>query len=176
MNTIQIVARFESQPNDNEKNQIENELREFLLNITELEEITVSTKNGSFWIIVGGVVKTVTGWLALETSNWGLQKLLDKLKDKISFRLSKPSKTSSAALASLSQSTANLDYFDRLGKTAYNLNNLAVKTGATQISLCDWSEDMGKGRIIKVRKSAREFSLELIQTDSRDDFDTRITS
>lgn len=173
MNNLTMHLKFQHTPTDSEKYKIEMEIKNFMSGIASIEAFDVHCGEGSWWIIVTGLVAPVAGWAALEFASWFLNKGFDYLSDRIR-KAPKESNDSNIATHALVQVPEFSDEALRQFAIITQLSEFARLTGAERVALSEWSEEDNLGRIVRINVTESSLSFEFHQTDSRDEFESRM--
>lgn len=173
MNEIRLVACFEKTPTDEDKQHIRTELYDFLRQRIPGIELSETSGAGSWWIALGGLVAAAGVWLLMEVGSWIVQKGLDRIG-----RRDVPShdEPPSPMPENVSSTDRNAHHDAALfASMGTHMNDLANTLGIDRIRVGEWSEAVGRGRIITLEKKQDETTLTILQTDSKNDFDARFT-
>jgi hypothetical protein len=181
MNELMLFARFDIAPSEQVQQQVEVAMKSFIREIAPDAELAVKTGYGSWWIVVSGIAVPVGGWLALQFAGWLVKKGFDhiaaKAKERAATRHADTSSQSTDLPMLVGSAYDGQSSFEKgLSQLAIllpKMNYLAESVGANQIVFGEWSQETGLGRVISLQRKENEVALNLYQTDSRDDFNSR---
>lgn len=177
MNHLRLFAELEATPSEQEGQAIEAQMQSLILRFAPSADLTTMSGEGSWWIVVQGSAIAVGGWLALQFASWVAKRGFDYLADEVA---GKPNRSTSNGPvlptpieSSGKKQRTREQVFAFLASLGSDMSKLAGEIGADRVVFGEWSEHFGTGHIIVYQRGASELALGVIQTDSRDDFDSR---
>lgn len=184
MNTIILAATFVHKPSSETQQEIEKKMRTFLLEMNPELKLKVMCGEGSWWIVVEGMLPSAMTWVISGFANWLLNAGLDKGRSLLSKKLEQPQPCGLTESASqegaVIPSPPELDRIvSSQGKE--DLMNLASRTAelkkdikATEITFSEWSSAEQRGRSMSMRGEDDNLKCHFYQTDSQENFESYI--
>lgn len=182
MNSLRLTLVLESSPSEDCRAEIEAEMRSFLSQFAPHGELVTMSGEGSWWITAQTMAYAAGGWLALQFASWtakkGLDALAERLGQKLNQRTSDCTSTPLALEGRAAEASAGYQALVALTDFALRMKEMADRLDSeglvtTSILFGEWSETVGIGRIVSLRREQSEVSLSLIQIDSSDEFNSR---
>jgi len=180
MSRLCVSVVFEEEPEGETRQLVVSEIRSLLALFAPNREIEFKCGKGSWWVhALVDVAQVVVAWVALETLSWTMGKVLDKYCDE-----QEPESVGSKAV--IVQDVArpavpaavpvrfeieNVD--ERMRMLRARLQSIIDTTDATAVSLSEWSDETGMGRIIEFSRGPAGTTYSFHQTDSKEEFNIR---
>lgn len=161
---LRLLAIFDTSPEKANRQFIEKRLSSFLSELAPETEFEVTTSEGSWWILLSGIVGTAV-------LTWVVSEGLDYLKSHAS-PSEKPETTEINARFLETEEAPN----DDVKKITNFLNNLCQITEdikASQFICSEWNEEQQEGRIACIYQKEGDRTVHLHRTNSQEDFISR---
>jgi hypothetical protein len=174
-----LLVYFENSPSQEQRQRIKDEVHSFLLTIDPEASPKITTGEGSWWI-------TIFWWAGEQFLEWlaskGFDTALKEVKKQLSHnKESTEKKNQIEALGSNSSSkstmeSTNYSSFDysSLYKSMNDLMNTVAQEqgGKTKIVLGLYNNSSEIGRVIALTKEDKDVTFSIMQTDSKDDYNS----